>query len=448
MKKINIIVCVALLLVASTVFNGYQAEAYYPDKPMNISVTFNNDTRTEKNFTWITRNLSDKRPVVVVQEAAGGRERVYTGTSETVTGRRSYLSDPAQFNGVSNFITFKVNKVTVTGLKPDTKYTYYCGDGSVGNWSDKYSFETGAPSGGFTFLYLTDTQAETISEFRAWNNSSERAFNAFPDAKFVAVTGDLVERGSSQNHWDSFFYYGSRLLSNMTVVPVIGNHETDSGPHHYTKHFSFPDKNRGPADYIYAFDYGNARFIALSTEKTYAALTSSDENIRKEANQFLDDQIKWLREVVTKDPKKWNIVLIHKAIYTGGWYEYSNECQYYRDKLAPVFDELSIDAVLQGHAHTYDRGFIYKGKTVPGVTGDSVSAVKKNGTVYLTANSAGMKFYDAAPTRPLYLLRNAQPWTQIYMRVAVTDNYMKFDAYSVAVREKDMLYDTFTLYKY
>ena len=419
----------------------------YPDKPKDIAITFTNDTLTEKSFTWVTSGTSNSHAFVVVWEADGGVQRLFSGSTETVTGRRDYYVAPTLFNSPDNVFRFKVNRVTVTGLKPNTGYRYICGDGAAENWSGEHYFDTAIESGGFSFIYMTDPQCAVNSQFELWKKCSERAYATFPDAKFIAIAGDLVDRGSSENLWDKFFYYGDTVLSNLTVVPAVGNHETDTGPHNFSKHFSFPQTSHGLPDYVYSFDFGNLHFMVLSTEKTYAQLTSKNESIRTEANGFLDAQINWMREEVSISQKKWNVVMLHKGIYSGGGYASSAETLFYRNKLAPVFDELSIDAVLQGHNHTFDRAYLYDGKSVSGVAAESLSAAKGRGTLYLTANSAGPKFYPQSNPKPTYLLKHSQPDTQLYTGVTVTDNYMKFDTYTVTDREDGSLFDTFTVYK-
>ena len=449
MKKKLLTLCI--LLVFCFVPFGFDSnanEAYQNiSAPYNISVTFSDNAATEKNFTWFTDSLDKNQAVVVVREAGGGPEQVFTGIGEIASGRRNYYVDPMLFDNPGNIVSFKVNKVTATGLKPNTRYEYYCGDGRSGNWSGTSYFDTGTETCGFTFLFMSDPQAATNQHFELWKNCSDRALAAFPEAKFAALAGDLVDRGSSEVQWDKFFSYGSDILSRLTVVPAIGNHETDYGPNSFGKHFNFPENAYGLPDYVYSFDMGDVRFMVLSTEKAYDELAAGDEYIRRQAIQFIYSQIDWLKNETLTNPKKWNIVMFHKGIYSSGRYANSNATLLYRNMLAPVFDELSIDVVLQGHNHTFDRAFLYEGKTVPGVSGESKSAVKTKGTLYLTVNTAGPKFYYESAVKPAYLLKHAQPQTQMYAGITVSENYIKVDTYAVAETGSDTLFDTFTLYK-
>jgi len=425
------ITCIAVLTCFLLAEQKSFANAPGSNKPIDISITFAGNTATEKSFAWITKS-NEPAPAVVVVWETDSLPITFTGKSEILSGRR-------------------VNKVTATGLKPNTKYMYRCGDGNSANWSDTFTFVTGFDKEDgttFSFLYMTDAQCATDQQFELWQKCAKHAYAAFPNAKFVAVTGDLTDRGSDEELWDKFFYYGRNLLSYVTVVPAIGNHETDMGPGYFEDHFFFSGNHAGLPDYVYSFDYGEAHFMVLSTEKKYSDFTSADQSVVDEAYQFLDSQLNWLRYEVTKSKKKWNIVLIHKAIYTNGKYVNSEATHFYRSKLAPVFDELSIDAVLQGHNHVFDRGFIYRGNPVFGLIPSQTAVNKEQGTLYLTNNTSGAKFYEIVKgfNNPL-LLKSAQPHVQLYTGVTVSEPYIRFETYTVSDQGPDILYDTFTIYK-
>ncbi|MCL1810397.1 MAG: metallophosphoesterase [Clostridiales bacterium] len=426
LKKTDLKSYFAAILLALLFSAIHSSAAAHPSVPIDIAVTFGKDPLTEKNLTWVTDSASKSPPIVVVQELPSGLWRVFFGSSETVTG--------------GDKTKFKSNKANISGLRKDTTYQYFCSGGASDAWSGRGFFRTGAEAGDFTFLYMADPQAATDLQFSQWGQCLARAHVKFPDARFLAIAGDLVDKGSVENYWDKFFQYGSQVLTNLTVVPAIGNHDSVPG-NTFSEHFNLTGNNHGLPDYVYSFDFGNARFVVLSTEKTYAELARGNEKTRRQANQFLDSQISFLRSEVSKSEKKWNVVILHKGVYSGGIYAETDETRYYRAKLALVFDELSIDAVLQGHNHTFDRAFLYCGKTPPGVTADSKSARKGSGTLYLTANTAGSKFYQASKTKPAYLLKHGQPDMQMYTGVTVSDDFMRFDTYC----DGDVLFDTFTI---
>ena len=174
-KAIFIRVCLCAFIFAIPVMlRGNTVSA----KPFNIAITFAADSATEKNFTWFTKNENKQRTVLTVWET-GGVPAVFYGSCVG--------------SGENN-----VHKVTATGLKPGTKYFYRCGDGTTAHWSDIGFFETGVNEAGFSFLYMTDPQSFTVSDFKLWRRTVEHAANKLPAAAFFTISGDLSDNGSSE----------------------------------------------------------------------------------------------------------------------------------------------------------------------------------------------------------------------------------------------------------
>lgn len=115
----------------------------------------------------------------------------------------------------------------------------------------------------------------------------------------------------------------------------------------------------------------------------------------------------------------------------------------------PVFEKHDIDLVLQGHDHTYARGYKDTSATgTPGVT---------SGPVYAVVNSGG-KYYDLAPADDNVWTRNGA--TQVkrgadvstFQVISVDGGTLRYESYVAAVNgtvpEKvGDLYDAFTITK-
>lgn len=101
------------------------------------------------------------------------------------------------------------------------------------------------------------------------------------------------------------------------------------------------------------------------------------------------------KEVAETD-RKWKVVAFHKAIYSLGNHAVDKDITTMRSMLFPVFDELGIDVVLQGHDHTFMRSYqMYNDKPVANVKKDqNGNALNPDGTLYMINNSAGTKYYD------------------------------------------------------
>jgi 3',5'-cyclic AMP phosphodiesterase CpdA len=92
----------------------------------------------------------------------------------------------------------------------------------------------------------------------------------------------------------------------------------------------------------YSFNYGNAHFVALSTEL--------NEGGEIEQLRFLKSDL-----LMTKANKNidWTIVFFHRPFYSANAADITNMRRTYH----PLFDKLGVDLVLQGHSHNYQRSY-------------------------------------------------------------------------------------------
>lgn len=92
----------------------------------------------------------------------------------------------------------------------------------------------------------------------------------------------------------------------------------------------------------YSFNYGNAHFVALSTEL--------NEVGEIEQLRFLKSDL-----LMTKANKNidWTIVFFHRPFYSANAADITNMRRTYH----PLFDKLGVDLVLQGHSHNYQRSY-------------------------------------------------------------------------------------------
>src|SRR5660397_196392 len=181
-------------------------------------------------------------------------------------------------------------------------------------------------------------------------------------------------------------------LMNFPIVPTLGNHDvmnsnnTNTNAKNFTDSFNLPKEiNTGaPSGTVYSFDYGNTHIAVMNTE-------CGTMNLKEQAD--------WLRRDMAGSTKLWKIVALHRGPY-GATYDES----IIRNAWAPVFYELGIDLVLQGHDHNYVRSYMMK----------SGAEVKNGiGTLYITGNTGGVKFY---PLRwRIWQKVDLQPRTQMYI---------------------------------
>ncbi|HDP35871.1 MAG TPA: metallophosphoesterase family protein [Candidatus Hydrogenedentes bacterium] len=255
--------------------------------------------------------------------------------------------------------------VTLTGLAPGTKYVYGVGNTIESIVSPAGTFTTApAEAQPFSFIYMGDPQ----TGFNRWADLVQRAAREHPDAAFCIIASDLVNRGSDRDDWDDFFFNAGDFFARRTLVPTLGNHEyhLSTGNVLYNDIFTLltngPDTV--PPQHAYTFEYGNALFIILDSNKKPA------------------DQTAWLDKTLEASNALWKFVSFHHPIYSSSP---RRDNPVHRAEWMPIFDAHHVDMVLQGHDHAYLRTWPMKNNARM----DSPS----EGTIYVVSVS-GTKMYD------------------------------------------------------
>lgn len=175
--------------------------------PTLLNMTFNGDPKTSIAFDWYTAETVRGTVVQVVEASnVGGSEFPeqlaisYEGSS-TVIETLMTSGDRSS----KKYKKFASHKVITSGLNPGTKYIYRAGNGDADGWSEAGSFTTDkADNQDFHFLYVTDTQGSSKSNFDLWQDTFKRAIEKTVDPKFVLLTGDLTDDGDLEQLWQWF----------------------------------------------------------------------------------------------------------------------------------------------------------------------------------------------------------------------------------------------------
>jgi hypothetical protein len=251
-----------------------------------------------------------------------------------------------------------VEKTTLTGLQPNTRYEFEAGGLEAG----KGSFKT-APTGAepYQFVVFGDT--------RSRHDVHRHVVDAIvkhgaPD--FVIHTGDLVADGSDSGLWPVFFDIERELLRNTAFYPALGNHERNS--REFYDYFQV-----GPA--FYSFNWGNSHFSILNSDLGNAATSAGARDA------FWTEQTRWLEDDLQKNQKSdFRFVVAHHPPFTavstrqGGNKEMT--------ALVPLFEKYKVTAGFFGHDHNYQHHL-------------------KNGIHYIITGGGGAPLYDVAKPDPL-----------------------------------------------
>ena len=386
---------------------------------------------------------------------------VNIGATEDCLGITWYDTDPnaavLHWNGTDYTATVKqasktgyyVNHVDLSGLTPSTQYTYTITAG--GKTSKEYSYKTPAFGGdSFSFAAVGDPQlyASNLSaNIEGWTKTVNEVLSDGTDYSFLFSLGDQINEyyaqdGSNLSKVESEYsgFFNNENLQSIALATLVGNHDNGNNSTLYTEHFQMPGvtsygQNR-EGDGDYSFTYGGVQFMVLNT-----------------SNLSIADHKAFLEDTLKKNPNaNWNVVCFHKSMYSVASHVTESDIVQLRTGLSPIFKQLGIDVVLQGHDHVYARSYIMGGED--GMTAD----VQKNedgtaltdiyqpdGVQYVTLNSgSGSKFYNITSEAFTYTAVQNQEKVPNYSKVSVTPDTFTVTTYRTSDQS---VVDTFTLHK-
>ncbi len=154
--------------------------------------------------------------------------------------------------------------------------------------------------------------------------------------EIIFRVGDLVDNGEDSAQWKLFNEIEGNLLKSTEYFPVLGNHEKNSPL--YFKNFKLP--NNG---HWYSVDRGGVHFIILDSN---SSLSPGSE------------QYQWLVSDFGLIPEssRFRIVLFHHPLFSASKVHGSDE-KHIGGFLISLFKEHSVNLVLNGHVHCYQRFF-------------------------------------------------------------------------------------------
>ena len=261
-----------------------------------------------------------------------------------------------------------------TGLEPDTRYAYAVGDGSPGGWGPWHSVRTAPASPrDFGFLYLGDAQCG----LERWGELLHAAHRHRPDAGFLLLAGDLVDRGNERTNWDHFFLRAAGVFDEVPLMPCRRQPRISrQGPR------DLPGDLRPPPERPAR---GSTRTWSTAFEYSDAFVAVLDSNLGIHDSRLARVQAEWLDEALAGPgpPGSSSPSTTRSTPRTS-----SRENPQLAAAWGPVFDKHHVDMVLQGHDHAYLR-------TRPMRGGRPVGSPAE-GTVYVVSVS-GEKFYEQDP---------------------------------------------------
>lgn len=259
----------------------------------------------------------------------------------------------------------------------------------------------------------------------------------------------MVNNSDNKQQWKWLFETQPDVWANQTIMTVSGNHDTTENTFANHFHYLTPSTGTQSSGSYYSYTAQNAHFVMLNT----------NDIVQNELNPV---QVAWLKADIQEAKAagvKWVIVMMHKGTQTVANHITDSDVVGMRKQLQPIFAELGVDVVLQGHDHTYARTN-QMGATEP-ITDTTYeiregvkTAIQPKGTVYLTANSSGTKFYSMKSDAEIlangvYPDKKGQNNLQMFSDFTIEENRLLFTSYEYDAVKTDSLtvYDQYAISK-
>lgn len=268
------------------------------------------------------------------------------------------------------------HEVHLCGLEPGRTY-YYDAGGSKAR-SAIYKVTT-APDAATDVKLLVG--GDTRSSPAVWGSLAKSAIAQ--GATALVMTGDAVATGSNAGQWDALFDAAPELFAQLPGIWAHGNHEGLDET--YFAQFALPDN--GSASGIeewFALTYGPIRFVVLNDTVSSNAMITGVEKT------FLDSTLK----AVDRTRTPFVVAMHHQPPYTTS--SGHGPATDLRAAWTPLYDKYHVNAVLNGHVHSYEST-----KPLKGGTGNSVGTVTTDalGTRYLVFGGGGAGLYPFNATQ-------------------------------------------------
>jgi hypothetical protein len=408
--------------------------------PIHVHASFASDPSSSFAVNWKGDPKATLTQILygTDQSAVNGANGAASGV--TVQVGHSFDVPPSLFEmAAAGSIDVHVQEAHVCGLKPATTYFYKVGN--TGAWSKVFSITTAPPVGStseFKFAVAGDARNDAMTFAHA-----EAAIQA-RGPLFQVFSGDAVDIGSIQSQWDSFFetsytpsegpaVLGADVLATIPAMMTDGNHEGLAL--NYLAQFALPQQAGGGESVSgasgqptlrawYSFEYANIHFIDLNDT------TENGDTITGAEATWIDKDL----SAVDRSKTPWIIAIHHQPIYSCDNTHGSDTAL--GAAWQPLFDKYSVDLVLNGHVHNYQRS--------NPIRGSNLNAPAGAGTVYIVSGSVGAPLYgyNGVGTCAFNVTGSS---TTNYAIVDVKGNTLTFTAYDLM--GGDVQLDQFTLSK-
>lgn len=218
---------------------------------------------------------------------------------------------------------------------------------------------------------------------------------------FLVITGDIVYKGDNERDWHVFDEEIKSLKDEkVAIFPVLGNHDVHgaSGQTNFVEHFDrLKPYSRLKTQAWYLVNYGNAEFLMLDSQSSYAERSPQGEWIRKEL-KAVPEEVSFLF-VVLHHPLVTRASRVPSVYHCSGRHSkpvMGHDVEDAEKLLKGLLEEFAKThpsvrvIVLSGHNHNYER-YVVNGITYVVTAGGGATPYR--------INRSSTDFYsEAGPT--------------------------------------------------
>jgi len=365
--------------------------------PFGRHLAYGSDPRTEMTVSWQVP-VAVKKPFIRIGAHPWDLSRKIDAEVRT-------LYTPAGVGTSADHTQYYVH-AKLTHLKPGKTYYYGVGhkgfDPAAPHLVGTLGTFTTAPAhkAPFTFTAFGD---QGVSYHGLANDSlilgQNPAFHlhagdiAYADP---AGQGKSADTGFDSRVWDQFLAQTESVAKSVPWMVSYGNHDMEAwySPNGYggeearfTLPDNGPDKKNLPG--VYSFVHGNTAIISLDPNDVSYEIPANLGISGGTQTTWFEGQLKKFR---ARHDIDFVVVFFHHCAYCTSTAHASEGGV--RQEWVPLFEKYTVDLVINGHNHQYERTDVIKGNKVAKKLPIGETAYPETeGVVYVTAGAAGRSLY-------------------------------------------------------
>ena len=365
--------------------------------PFGQHIAFGTDPTSQVAVGWQVRNAVSQPYLRIAESPFGWGEKIQAEVRALATPKGD--TSPIDAVPLVNPATIEQYYLhaTVSRLRPGQTYYYTLGHDGYESHPLVGSFTT-APAGRQPFRFTAFGDEGVSYDAVATTNQVKALGPAFHlhagDISYAeSGGGGSITDSYDPRIWDSWFTEVANAAGQIPWQVAVGNHEMESwytpdgyGGQH--ARWDFPGGTSGPT--YYSFTYGNVGVISLDANDVSYEIPANLGYSGGAQTAWLGKTLAALRANPEID---FIVAYFHHCAYSTCTSHASEGGA--RQYWAPLFDKYSVDLVINGHNHIYERNnpLIGGKQTVNAPSGSTVTPATQ-GTTYIVAGAGGESLYS------------------------------------------------------